>query len=200
MHLVLFFLRAIPDDGGAENVWIALQIRYKTQEPQSKVRQPRKPKLRAAQNKSIKQKILPFLWTALFVVVFTIGAENGLFGMITSITKTTPTGTSFSTATNHLPQQTVTSTKWWSGGTLHKSRAAEWNRAAHSNKLATVADWSYGVLKNRRDVSTPEKLRPYAQDLLFCMNGVAVEPSSEDLNLLMQELAAICAAQMGWGS
>ena len=42
-----------------------------------------------------------------------------------------------------------TTTKWYSGGNLHKATGTEWKKATASNKLATCADFAFTYAQNK---------------------------------------------------
>lgn len=97
-------------------------------------------------------------------------------------------------ATTSTPKPTTTyDPKWYAGGTLHKATVAQWRVADQRNKLATVADWTYAGFKDA-DFSSPDKLRPYADKMLMCIDGMV--DMSQKPNSPVVELAAFCATYM----
>lgn len=81
--------------------------------------------------------------------------------------------------------------KWYSGGTLHKAMSSEWRRATAKNKLATAADWA--ISQFEKGSVTPEQLKPYAEQLVECADGVASDP---DIEVRMTDVAAMCWIRM----
>ena len=91
------------------------------------------------------------------------------------------------TGQNQGPQEQ----KWYSGGTLHKSMSSEWRRATPRNKLATAADWA--ISQFEKGSITPHQLKPYAEQLVECADGVASDP---DIEVRMTDVAAMCWIRM----
>ena len=100
---------------------------------------------------------------------------------------------------------------WYSGGTLHKKSAIEWQTASSTDKLATCADfvttmWQNGNLKpsiaNR--LSTVDDVRPYAQELVDFLNAAfKTDPDPEQnrklfTNQTVSSTAVIGMVTMGW--
>ena len=77
--------------------------------------------------------------------------------------------------------------KWYVGGTLHKSNLKEWKSASDKDKLATCADF---VASNKDYEGDMDKMKSDAQELLDCINEVAI--SSELENEKTSATAAAC--------
>jgi len=78
--------------------------------------------------------------------------------------------------------------KWYIGGTLHKSNLKEWKSASDKDKLATCGDFVARVKDYEGDM---DKLKSDAQDVLDCIDEVAISP--ELGNEKTVETAAACA-------
>ena len=105
----------------------------------------------------------------------------------------------------------ASATKWYSGGTLHKKSALEWQTASPQDKLATCGDfvtgmWQNGNLKRSiaNSLSTVDDVRPYAQQLVDCLDAAFTpDPDPEQNRILFtnQTVAGFAAAgmvTMGW--
>lgn len=99
----------------------------------------------------------------------------------------------------HPPLSVAQNDKWYSGGSLHRASVGEWRSASNRNRLATAADWAmiHGAVKDKVTRSgSIETLRPFAVDLVTCVNEAA-GPSGYD-NVGASELASACMILMGW--
>ena len=93
----------------------------------------------------------------------------------------------------------VMASDWYIGGTLHKSDVRQWNQATYVNKLATAADMALGAKKVKIKVmrsGSVETLRPYAEQLVQCVNEAAAGKGYERTRI--SELAAGCMILMCW--
>lgn len=89
--------------------------------------------------------------------------------------------------------------QWYSGGTLHRSKVAQWNKATYQNKLATSADWALASPKVKNQVmksGSMDILRSFVEKLLTCVNETAAGKGYE--GMATSELAASCMILMGW--
>ena len=62
---------------------------------------------------------------------------------------------------------------WYVGGTLFNVTVREWQKSSHENKLATAANWTLmqpSIRKTSQKSSTMETVRPYAIELVACMD------------------------------
>lgn len=82
---------------------------------------------------------------------------------------------------------------WYSGGTLHAATVDEWNAADDRNKLATAADWAYVGFDNVH-FSTPDEIRPYAEQVVICVNESL--DGSVDMGNSATAVANLCIAIM----
>ena len=80
-----------------------------------------------------------------------------------------------------------TTPKWYTGGTLHKSKISDWKKATEENKLATCADFVANIEKGL----SIEEIKPKAEDLGACINE-ASKGSDATNNQLITEVAALC--------
>ena len=88
---------------------------------------------------------------------------------------------------------------WYVGGTLYNATVGEWHKSSYENKLATAANWTLvqpTIRKISRKSSSMETVRPYARELVACMDQVSVGDSLADKN--ESSLAETCMASMGW--
>jgi hypothetical protein len=93
----------------------------------------------------------------------------------------------------------VADAEWYSGGTLHRATVGEWRNASYRDKLATAADWALAYDRVKNTVlrsGSMETLKPYAIDLVTCVDG-ASGPSGND-SLRVAQLAASCIVLLGW--
>jgi hypothetical protein len=81
---------------------------------------------------------------------------------------------------------------------LHKATVTDWQEADYADKLATTADWVMIIPEIKTEVllSGINKARPYAIELIACVNEVAAGQGYEDMRI--SELAAACIMLMGW--
>jgi hypothetical protein len=86
--------------------------------------------------------------------------------------------------------------EWYQDGTLHKETLGDWSAATYSNRLATSPDMAYVFLKDSKPNINPRRLRPYAEQLMECVNEVAV--GTEFDYLKVAEIAGTCMILSGW--
>ena len=117
----------------------------------------------------------------------------------------TTTATLEPTAT---PEPTLTPTpslEWYEGGTLHEGTIGEWKRASAHDWLATAADFAYLLLQDQghdlTSIGGLDGLRPYAEDIVTCVNESTVGLDALDDSLKTAETALLCVTLMGsqWG-
>jgi hypothetical protein len=86
--------------------------------------------------------------------------------------------------------------EWYSGGTMHRATLAEWRTADPEDRLATAADWSVRILgENRVRQVGMAGIRPYAEQLVACVNEVALEEGAAHFSAA--EMAAACSTLLG---
>lgn len=88
---------------------------------------------------------------------------------------------------------------WYEGGTLHRATVSQWNNSTYANRLATASDWAArrpNIKAEVRRSGTMETLRPYAEDLVECVDEAAAGQGYETTSVA--ELAAGCMILMGW--
>ena len=88
---------------------------------------------------------------------------------------------------------------WYVVGTLYKANARQWHESSYENKLATAANWALmqpDVRKTSRKSSTMDTAKPYAEELVGCIDRVSVGESYADKTV--SSLAAACMVSMGW--
>ena len=114
--------------------------------------------------------------------------------------------------TNSTPRTSSTpATEWYSGGTLHNKSALEWETASPRDKLATCADFVTGMWQNgdlkpsiANSLSTVDDVRPYAQELVDCLDAAfKPDPDPEQnrkmfANQTVSSFAAMGVVTMGW--
>ena len=119
--------------------------------------------------------------------------------------ESTTTATLEPTAT---PEPTLTPTpslEWYEGGTLHEGTIGEWKRASAHDWLATAADFAYLLLQDQghdlTSIGGLDGLRPYAEDIVTCVNESTVGLDALDDSLKTAETALLCVTLMGsqWG-
>lgn len=81
----------------------------------------------------------------------------------------------------------------------------EWNQATAANKLATAGDMTAHLLP---DLSTPALVKPYAEDLVKCLDETgSKDPNADEKDQKVEEalddssvaeIAALCSQLMGW--
>ncbi len=87
--------------------------------------------------------------------------------------------------------------RWYSGGNLHRETLHEWQTATFSNKLATAADMAISIgsiEKQVRDSGDMDTIRPYANDLVACIDEMSKGKQSQ--NVKVSEAAASCLVLM----
>lgn len=102
---------------------------------------------------------------------------------------------------------------WYSGGTLQRASALEWQQASSANKLATVADFVTIMHRNgqfkpviSQRINGVESLRPLAQELVNQLNisfEAAPEPAENRRiygNVNVADTAAMLMILMGWAT
>ena len=88
---------------------------------------------------------------------------------------------------------------WYVGGTLYNATAREWHNSSNDNKLATAANWSLmqpNIRKISAKSSSMETVKPYAIELVACVDQISVGDTYSDKNI--SSLAAACMVSMGW--
>ena len=88
---------------------------------------------------------------------------------------------------------------WYVGGTLYNATAGEWQKSSHENKLATAANWTLmqpNIRKISQKSSSMETVRPYAIELVACVDQISIGENYADKNV--SSLAAACMVSMGW--
>jgi hypothetical protein len=108
--------------------------------------------------------------------------------------------TSSSNNYTNVSTPAVSSTgEWYENGTLHRANIQQWNSASYANKVATSADMAIshskvsGKVRNSGNMST---LRPYAFELLTCINETSAGKGYETMKI--SEIAAMCIILMKW--
>ena len=135
------------------------------------------------------------VWLMSWVMLF-IGAA--------SLPESTSSSTPAATGQTEVESASVGG-EWWEGGTLFQADIREWRQATSSNRVATAAALAYGVLESRgldlQALGGPDGLRPYADDLVYCISdGTAMDGEAIE-RLEVREITAMCIVQMGdaWG-
>ncbi|MCI5166040.1 MAG: hypothetical protein D3903_08060 [Candidatus Electrothrix sp. GM3_4] len=85
--------------------------------------------------------------------------------------------------------------KWYEGGTLHGASIARWNNASYSDKLATCADMAISrswIMKKVQQSGDMDTLKPYANELMTCINTASDDPKPEYEHMKISEIAAMC--------
>ena len=85
------------------------------------------------------------------------------------------------------------------GGTLYNATAGELHKSSYENKLATAANWTLmdpNIRKVSNKSSSMETVRPYAIELVACVDQISVGESYAKKNV--SSLAAACMVSMGW--
>lgn len=93
------------------------------------------------------------------------------------------------------------STEWYQGGDLHGKSVKDWNNATYSNKLATCADMAITlprIKKKIQESGSMDTLKPYANELMTCINNAAVAPDPRYENMSLSEIAVMCMILMKW--
>lgn len=88
---------------------------------------------------------------------------------------------------------------WYIGGTLHRVTLGRWQHSSYENKLATAATWVLmqpGVRKIGRKSSSMNSVRPYAEELVGCIDKVSGAPPNNTQTA--SSLAAACMVSLGW--
>ena len=88
---------------------------------------------------------------------------------------------------------------WYLGGTLTNATVPEWHISPYENKLATAASWTMlqpTIRKISLRSSSMETVRPYAIELVACINEISAMEFYADKNV--SNLAAACIFSMGW--
>jgi hypothetical protein len=98
-----------------------------------------------------------------------------------------------------LPSLALSGGEWYSGGNLHNVKCSKWKNASYRNKLATCADWAANrpwIKKKVQASGDLNTLKPYANQLLRCMDEAITGPESN--NMSTARVAASCMVLMGW--
>lgn len=117
------------------------------------------------------------------------------FPTIKSRPTTSPTSTPKPT---DKPKPNPTDTKmWFSGGTLHNATVAQWVAATEHNRRASAADWVTAI----KGWDNLDELEFLTGELVFCTSETVAPSDIYDLmkDTKINEIAAACAALMGWG-
>jgi len=99
----------------------------------------------------------------------------------------------------------ATPATWYSGGTLHRKSALEWQTASSKDKLGTCADFVAGMWQNgdlrpaiSNNLSTVDDVRPYAQELVdFLDAAFKPDPDPEQNRILFTNQEVAYTASMG---
>ena len=97
------------------------------------------------------------------------------------------------------PAFSLSGDQWYIGGTLHSATVGQWHQASYANKLATAASWALmqpDVRNISRQSSTMDTVRPYAEELVGCIDKVTIGASYDDKTV--SGLAAACMVSFGW--
>ena len=108
-------------------------------------------------------------------------------------------GTAIVTALSFIAPVQSMAGHWYVGGTLYNATADEWHKSSYENKLATAAGWTLmdpTIRKISKKSSSMETVRPYAIELVACVDQVSVGDSYAEKNV--SSLAAACMVSMGW--
>jgi hypothetical protein len=91
------------------------------------------------------------------------------------------------------------SVEWYEGGTLHRSRGADWQAASAANRLATSGDFVAYHWDND-NLSLPingfDEVRPYALQLSVCITEATA--TNDARTQPVSEIAVACMLLMGW--
>ena len=88
---------------------------------------------------------------------------------------------------------------WYVGGTIYEANARQWHESSYENRLATAANWTLmqpDIRKISRKSSTMDTVKPYAIELVGCLDRVSAGESSAEETV--SSLAAACMVSMGW--
>jgi len=101
--------------------------------------------------------------------------------------------------------------EWYEGETLRDKGALEWQVAGEADKLATCADFVASIHRNggftpsiQVSIRTKEDLRPFAVELVNCINAATAREADETVNTRMyanqtvKDIAILCMLTMGW--
>jgi hypothetical protein len=108
-------------------------------------------------------------------------------------------GTAIATALLFVAPLPSIAGHWYVGGNLYNATAGEWHKSSYENKLATAANWTLmdpNIRKISNKSSSMETVRPYAIELVACVDQVSVGDSYAKKNV--SSLAAACIVSMGW--
>lgn len=96
-----------------------------------------------------------------------------------------------------LVASTAARADWHQGGTLQESTMSEWFAATPENRLATAADLVV-MLRNKphQAFSSIEEMRPYAEDLDYCIGETGKDPAAGQEPVL--RIAMLCAVLYAW--
>ena len=96
-------------------------------------------------------------------------------------------------------QKRASAQHWYEGGALHQSSVSQWKAASQADKLATAADWVVVApkIKTLAQSSSIDAIRPYAQELVVCVDE-ATEGQSHTDKSNTAEMAALCMGMMGY--
>ncbi len=106
----------------------------------------------------------------------------------------------------HTPPPVEVTNRWYSGGTLHRGNAIDWQNASYENKLATVADFVATFYRDRSfvpaiqaRVSGFEELRPIAEEFVKELDAVfQPEPDpAENVQLFQNQKISETVALIG---
>jgi hypothetical protein len=85
---------------------------------------------------------------------------------------------------------------WYTGGTMHRATLGDWRTADPLDRLATAADWSVRILgEDRVRQVGMAGIRPYAEQLVACVDEVALEEGAAHFSAA--EIAAACSTLLG---
>lgn len=94
---------------------------------------------------------------------------------------------------------------WYQGGTLHKAKAAEWNRATYENKLATAGDFLATLWLDKRlkpkvasTISGVDDLAPWAAQLVVGIDKAFSGPAESNASVDVSSAAVLLMSMMGW--
>ena len=108
-------------------------------------------------------------------------------------------GTAIATALLFIAPLPSIAGHWYVGGTLYDATAGEWQKSSYENKLATAANWTLmdpNIRKISYKSSSMETVRPYAIELVACVDQISVGDSYAKKDV--SSLAAACIVSMGW--
>ncbi len=137
------------------------------------------------------------IWKVLAIMAVVMAVAPPLLTVVASLPESASSGPS-SLSSEAAPTAVTSESPSTDADRLLQADIGVWRQATSTDQMLAAAALAYGVLESRGEleaVGGADGLRPYADDLVYCIDGVG------DVEQEVREIAALCIGMLGdaWG-